>query len=185
MNAQATAAPQQPILLRSDDDYLEDLEDKLEQVFDKVLMGQAMLEDYYDDIQEDVSIPWVSEQLEMYQRKAQDHRERARSLYDIIDREPSDWEETKGHMMSTMDQLVDGMMGLGEGAYPSLQMLLMMELQTTGSWGLTVQTGVAAGVPEVQQVAKPIVMEKFGQWRWFQETVMELGPLAILEEEPI
>lgn len=143
---------------------------------------RKLLEDSIGDIEE----PHIRAEFERMLRDAREHEERIGDIAHAFGRDPSaaPLKSVASTLLSKTREVAGGLEGLAGGArgsgWRNVRELLLTNLDTIGGFGVTQQLGLTLGIPEVVKIVFPIIDRKTRHQLYFQETMLEMAPKAIL-----
>jgi hypothetical protein len=177
-----------PILLELDEQTWKDWLDRAETWFGNVLMLQATFRQLTEDTLDKVHEPHIRAYLSDMLEVAKQHEQKAEELYRVIGRDPSHARQLGGTLMSKVSQVVADVQGIAGGAvggWRDLRQLLLSNLDSMGAFAIAEQLGLALAIPQIVEIAFPIVQEKSTHQLLLQEYMLEMGPVSILYHAPI
>lgn len=160
--------------------------DRAKAWFDNVLLTQASFRKLLHDTVEKIEEPHIKQYLTQMYEQEERHEERARELFSLIDREPSDIRQLLGDIMGKARQSLGDFIALTggvRGPWQDLHQLYISNHNSMGAFAVAEQLGLALGIPRVAEIAFGVVAEKSTSQLLIQECVLEMCSKSILYHE--
>ncbi|MCC9167533.1 hypothetical protein [Pontibacter harenae] len=160
--------------------------DRAKAWFDNVLLTQASCRKLLLDTVEKIEEPHIKQYLTQMYEQEERHEEKARELFSLIDREPSDIRQFLGEIMGKARQGLGDMIamtGSVTGPWQDLHQLYISNHHSMGAFAVAEQLGLALGIPRIAEIAFGVVAEKSTSQLLIQECVLEMCSKSILYHE--
>jgi hypothetical protein len=184
MPAQPYAAA--PLLLDLGEEAWQEQLDNVERWLGNVLLLASALRTLADDTVGKISEPHIRSYVRDVATLAGQHQDKAEQLYALIGRSPSKPREVAGTAIAKAREAyadVEGVLGGAESGWRDIQQLLVACVKAMGAFAVAEQLGLALGLPEVVDLAFPVVHELSTAQLLLQEFLLEMAPPAILSGE--
>ena len=160
--------------------------DRAKAWFDNVLLTQASCRQLTQDTMYKIKEPHIKQYLAEMANQEINHEEKARQLFSLIDREPSDVGQVIGQAMGKARQaLADfiAVSGKARGPWQDLHQLYLSNYNSMGAFAVAEQLGLALGITEIPDFIFPVIAEKSTSQLLLQEYVLEMCSISILYQE--
>lgn len=180
------ATQTQPLLIELDQETRTKQLDRAKAWFDNVLLTQASCRKLAVDTAAKIEEPHIKQYLAEMAEQEKKHEEKARELFSLIDREPSDMRQLLGEIMGKGRQALGDFIAIAGGArgpWQDLHQLYLSNHNSMGAFAVAEQLGLALGIPRIAEVAFEVVAEKSTSQLLLQECVLEMCSMSILYKE--
>lgn len=160
--------------------------DRAKAWFDNVLLTQASYRKLLEDTVEKIEEPHIRQYLSEMAGQEKEHEEKARELFSLIGREPSDVRQLLGEVMGKARQALGDFIAVAGGAkcpWQDLHQLYLSNYNSMGAFAVAEQLGLALGIPRIVDITFAVVAEKSTSQLLLQEFVLEMCSMAILYKE--
>lgn len=174
-----------PILVELDEQSWEKQMNKVEKWLDQVMMAQASFLELAENTVEKIKEPHIHAAIAEMIETAKEHEQKITSLYETIGRKPSKVRSVAGKVLGNVnDALANLQFALGgaAGYWKEIHQLLLLNVNVLGAFAMTEQLGLALGLPDIVEIAFPIVHEKQTHHLLLQEYMLEIGAISLLYE---
>ncbi|TPE46193.1 hypothetical protein [Pontibacter mangrovi] len=182
--ANATQTP--TILIELDQETRNRQLDRAKSWLDNVLLTQASHRKLLEDTVEKIEEPHIKQYLAEMALQAEQHEEKARELFSLIDREPSDIRQMLGQVMGKARQALGDFIAVAGGAkgpWQDLHQVYLSNYNSMGAFAVAEQLGLALGIPRMVDITFGVVAEKSTSQLLLQEAVLEMCSMSILYKE--
>lgn len=177
-----------PVLVELDPKTWEDFLDSTEEWLGNLLMLQSTFRKLTEDTVKKIKEPHIKDYLTEILEAAKTHEQKVEELYRVIGRDPAKGRKLGATVMSKINQLAGGVQGTAGGAvgnWRDIHQLLIANLDAMGAFAIAEQLGLALAIPEIVDIAFPIVREKNTHQLLLQEYMLEMAPVAILYKSSV
>lgn len=118
--------------------------------------------------------------------KGEEQERKAEQMFALIGRSPAKARQLGGSVMAKGREAIadiQGLLGGAESGWRDLHQLLLADVNAMGAFAIAEQLGLALGLPEIVEIAFPVVQELSTAQLLLQEFLLEMAPLAILSGE--
>ncbi|MCC9136976.1 hypothetical protein ACFSKU_05420 [Pontibacter silvestris] len=160
--------------------------DRAKAWFDNVLLTQASNRKLLEDTVEKIEEPHIKQYLTEMVEQEKKHEEKARELFSLIDREPSDVRQLLGEVMGKARQALGDFIAVAGGAkgpWQDLHQVYLSNYNSLGAFAVAEQLGLALGIPRIAEITFGVMAEKSTSQLLLQECVLEMSSMSILYKE--
>ncbi|MFC6998823.1 hypothetical protein [Rufibacter roseus] len=174
-------------LVELDQETRENQLDRAKAWFDNLLLTQSSCRKLVEDTVEKIEEPHIKQYLAEMALQEQEHEEKARELFKIIGREPSDMRQLLGQIAGKARQALGDFIavsGSAKGPWQDLHQVYLSNFNSMGAFAVAEQLGLALGIPAIVDTVFPVIAEKSTSQLLLQECVLEMCSKSILYHEP-
>jgi len=131
--------------------------------FDNVLLTQASCRQLVEDTVEKIEEPHIKQYLAEMAEQEKNHEAKARELFRIIGREPSDIRQLLGTVTGKARQALDDFIAVAGGAkgpWQDLHQVYLSNFNSMSAFAVAEQLGLALGIPAIVDITFPVIAEK-------------------------
>ncbi|WP_205500742.1 hypothetical protein [Rufibacter psychrotolerans] len=180
-------ATQNPIILiELDHDTRQTQFDRAKTWFDNVLLTQSSCRQLVEDTVEKIEEPHMKQYLAEMALQEREHEAKARELFALIGREPSDVRQLLGQVAGKARQALGdfiALAGSAKGPWQDLHQVYLSNYNSMGAFAVAEQLGLALGIPAIVDLVFPVIAEKSTSQLLLKEYVLEMCSKSILYHE--